>query len=102
MALIFEELHGYFAEVMDAGQHVPGMFLSGFIKAREIQERYLRNEFKYGPALTGILLRGMLVHDGGKHFKAQLEKLKNTKNILFLYSQNLMIIIIRRFYTRIN
>ena len=33
MDLIFEELHGVHAEVIDAGQHVPSMFLWGFIKA---------------------------------------------------------------------
>ena len=32
-ALISEELHGACAEVMDSVQHVPGMFIWGFIKA---------------------------------------------------------------------
>ena len=32
-ALVFEELHGVFVEVMDTGQHVPRMFLWVFIKA---------------------------------------------------------------------
>ena len=32
-ASIFEELHGAYAEVMEAGQNVPSMFLWGFIKA---------------------------------------------------------------------
>ena len=32
-ALVFEELHGVRVEVMDAGQHFPGVFLWGFIKA---------------------------------------------------------------------
>jgi hypothetical protein len=45
-ALIFEELHSARAEVMDAGQHDPGMFLLGFIKAWEIQERYHRKKIQ--------------------------------------------------------
>ena len=63
-ALIGEELHGARAEVMDSGQHVPGKFLWGFIKALEIQERRRRNQFKDNPALNGRLVRRMLVHDG--------------------------------------
>jgi hypothetical protein len=39
-ALIFEEIHSACAEVMDAVQHDPGMFLWEFIKAWEILERY--------------------------------------------------------------
>ena len=33
-ALIFDELHGVFEEVMETVQYVPGMFLWGFIKDR--------------------------------------------------------------------
>ena len=57
---------------MDSGQHVTGMFLWGFIKDWEIQEPYRRNKFKDDPALTGRLVRHMLVHDGEQYFKSQL------------------------------
>ena len=53
----YEELHGACAEVMDAGQHVPDMFLWVFIKAWKILERYRRNQFKDDLALSGILVR---------------------------------------------
>jgi hypothetical protein len=33
VALIFEELHSVRSEVIDAGQHKPGIFLWGFLKA---------------------------------------------------------------------
>ena len=62
-ALTIEELHGVRAEVMDDGQNVPVMFLWEFIKAWIIQERYLRNQLKDDPTLTGRLVRRMLVHN---------------------------------------
>ena len=84
---VFEELHGVHAEVMDAGQHVPGIFLWGFIKAWEIQERYLRNQFRYDPTLTGRLVRLMLVHGGEKYFKAQLAQIdKHEEHIIYLHA----------------
>ena len=49
---------------MDVGQHIPGMFLWGFIKAWGILERYCWNKFKDDPSLTGILVMRMLVNDG--------------------------------------
>jgi hypothetical protein len=73
--LIFEELHGTCAEVMDAGQHDPGMFLWGFIKAWEIQECYHHTHFKDVMALTGRLIRRMLVRDGEKTFQTKLAML---------------------------
>ena len=73
---------------MDAGQHVPGMFLWGFIKAWEIQERYLRNQFRYDPTLTGRLVRLMLVHGGEKYFKAQLAQIdKHEEHIISLQAE---------------
>jgi hypothetical protein len=57
---------------MDAGQHDPGMFLWGSIKAWEIQEHYGHNNFKDDPALTGRLVRRMLVHDGEQYIKEEL------------------------------
>ena len=46
MDFLFESLHGYRSEVVDAGQHVPGIFIWVFIKAWEIQERYYQKQFK--------------------------------------------------------
>ena len=76
MALILEELHEGRAEVMDTGQHVPGMFIWRFIKAWEIQERYHRNQFKDDPVLTRRLVGCMLVHDVEQYFKAQIAQIE--------------------------
>ena len=73
--LIFEYVHGVCTEVMDAGQHVPGIFLWVIIKAWEIKELYLQNKIKDDPSLTRRLVRRMLVHDGEQYFKVQLEKI---------------------------
>jgi hypothetical protein len=69
VALIFEELHSVRSEVIDAGQHNPGMFLWGFLKAWEIQECYRKNQFKDDRALTGRLVRRMMVRDGESSLK---------------------------------
>ena len=73
---------------MDAVQHVPGIFPWGFIKAREIQERYNQTQFKYDPAITGRLVRHMLVHYGEKSFKAQLAQMdKHEERIISLHAK---------------
>ena len=76
MVLILEELHEGRAEVMDTGQHVPGMFIWRFIKAWEIQELYHRNQFKDNPVLTRRLVGCMLVHDVEQYFKAQIAQIE--------------------------
>jgi hypothetical protein len=55
-ALIFEVLHSVRSEVINTGQHNPGIFMWGFLKAWEIQECYGKNQFKDDPALTGRLV----------------------------------------------
>jgi uncharacterized protein YneF (UPF0154 family) len=72
VAHIFEELHNVRSEVTDAGQYNEGMFLWGMLRAWEIQERYRENQFKNDPALTGLMVRRMMVHSGEKSVKTQL------------------------------
>jgi uncharacterized protein YneF (UPF0154 family) len=48
------------------------MFLWGMLRAWEIQERYRENKFKNDPALTGLVVRRMMVHSGEKSVKMQL------------------------------
>ena len=87
---------------MDTGNHVPGMFIWGFIKAWEIQDRYLQNQLKYDPYLTRRLVRRMLVHDGEHLSRHSLQKSANTNNILFLYRRRLLRIISRLLHTKRN
>jgi uncharacterized protein YneF (UPF0154 family) len=72
VAHIFEELYNVQSEVTDAGQYNEGMFLWGMLRAWDIQERYQENQFKNNPALTGLLVRRMVVHSGEKSVKTQL------------------------------
>jgi uncharacterized protein YneF (UPF0154 family) len=75
VAHIFEELHSARSVVMDAGQYNQGMYIWGFLKAWEIQERYRANEFKNDPALTGLMVRRIMMHDGERTLKQQLTQL---------------------------
>jgi uncharacterized protein YneF (UPF0154 family) len=70
------------SEVIDAGQHNPGMFMWGFLKAWEIQERYRNNQFKDDPDLTGRLVRRMMVRDGESSLKEKLKLLDSHESKL--------------------
>jgi uncharacterized protein YneF (UPF0154 family) len=72
VAHIFEELRNVRSEVTDAEQYNKGMFLWGMLRAWEIQERYRENQFNNDPALTGLMVRRMMVHSGKKSVKTQL------------------------------
>jgi uncharacterized protein YneF (UPF0154 family) len=48
------------------------MFMWGFLKAWEIQERYRKNQFKDDPALTGRMVRRMMVGDGENSLKEKV------------------------------
>jgi uncharacterized protein YneF (UPF0154 family) len=80
--LIFEELHSLQPEVIDTGKHNPGMFLWGFLKTWEIQERYCKNQFKDDPALTGQLVRRMMVRDGEISLEEKLKLLDSHESKL--------------------
>jgi hypothetical protein len=75
VAHIFEDLHSARSVVMDAGQYNQGMYLWVFLKAWEVQERYRANEFKNDPALTGLIVRRIMMHDGEGTLKQQLTQL---------------------------
>jgi hypothetical protein len=72
---IFEELHSARSVGMDAGQYSQGMYLWRFLEVWEIQERYRSNRFKIDPALTGFMVRRIMIHDGERTFKQQLTHL---------------------------
>jgi uncharacterized protein YneF (UPF0154 family) len=82
VALIFEELHSVRSEVIDAGQHNSGMFLWGFLKAWEIQERCRKNQFKDDPALTDRLVQRMMVRDGESSLKEKIKLLDSHESKL--------------------
>ena len=45
------------------------------LRAWQVQQRYLSNRFKDDPALTGILVRRILLHGGDTTIKTKLAKI---------------------------
>jgi hypothetical protein len=60
---IFEELHQARVAVVDAARISQGIYLWGMLRAWQIQQRYLDNDFQDDPALTGIFVRPVLLGD---------------------------------------
>jgi uncharacterized protein YneF (UPF0154 family) len=52
-----------------------GLYLWGMLQAWKVQQRYLANDFKNDPALTGIMVRRLLLHGGDTTVKDKLAKL---------------------------
>jgi uncharacterized protein YneF (UPF0154 family) len=76
---ILTELSVARREVALAARHKPALYLWGMLRAWEIQQRYLENHFKDDPALTGILVRYIVMQsgrDGVKDKLAQFSKLQ--------------------------
>jgi hypothetical protein len=59
---IFEELHQARVAVIDAARISQGIYLWGMLRAWQIQQRYVSNDFQDDPALTGIFVRWVLLH----------------------------------------
>jgi hypothetical protein len=72
---IFEELHQARVAVVDAARLSQGIYLWGMLKAWQIQQRYVRNDFQDDPALTGIFVRRVLLHGQDVSLDERLSKL---------------------------
>ena len=72
---IIQELSEARQAVADAARHNPGYYLWGMLRAWQVQQRYLSNHFKDDPALTGILVRRILMHGGDTTLKTKLSKI---------------------------
>ena len=72
---IVEELSEARDAVVDAARHNEAYFLWGMLRAWQIQQRYLENHFKDDPALTGIMVRRILVQGQDTSVKAKLAKI---------------------------
>jgi hypothetical protein len=59
---IFEELHQVRVAVVDAARISQGIYLWGMLRARQIQQCYVSNNFQDEHALTGIFVRRVLLH----------------------------------------
>ena len=72
---IISELSEAREAVADAARHDKAFYLWGMLRAWQVQQRYLTNHFKDDPALTGILVRRILMHGGDTTLKAKLSKI---------------------------
>ena len=59
---IFEELHHARVAVVDAARISQGIYLWGMLRAWQIQQRYVSNNFQDDPVLTDIFFRQVLLH----------------------------------------
>ena len=75
LAAIFEELHAARAPIKDAAYFREGLYVWGMVKAWEIQQRFLANSIKDDPALTGILVRHIVIHGGDNPVKDEVAKI---------------------------
>jgi hypothetical protein len=74
---ILEELHNARIGVVDAARHRPGLLLWGMIQAWKVQKRYMNNNFGDDPALTGILVRRLIMQGDDKG--SQNNRLKSSR-----------------------
>lgn len=72
---IIEELSEARDAVVDAARHNEAYYLWGMLRAWQIQQRYMENHFKDDPALTGIMVRRILVQGQDTSVKAKLAKI---------------------------
>jgi hypothetical protein len=77
---IIEELSEARESVADAARHTPAYYLWGMLKAWKIQQRYLSNHFKDDPALTGIMVRRILMQGQDSTVRDKLAKIDALAN----------------------
>jgi hypothetical protein len=75
---IVEELHEAREAFADAGRQHRGNFVWGMLMAWRVQQRYMDNHFKDDPALTGVLVRRVLLQGQDTSVKKQLSKIDAT------------------------
>lgn len=72
---IIHELSEAREAVGDAARYDPAYYLWGMLRAWQIQQRYITNHFKDDPALTGIMVRRILMHGEDTTVKTKLAKI---------------------------
>jgi hypothetical protein len=82
LATIFKELAAARASAESSGQQHAGYYVWAMLRAWEIQQRYRKNKFKDDPALTGIMVRRIVIQGGDGGFMSKLKQLEDTLNTL--------------------
>jgi hypothetical protein len=84
---IIEELSQAREGYGEAGRAARGNYVWGMLMAWKVQQRYLQNHFKDDPALTGILVRRILMQDQDTSVKKQLAKIDSNESKLESYKR---------------
>jgi hypothetical protein len=79
LSTIIKELCAARTAVADSARKQPGYYLWGMLRAWMIQQRYLSNNFKNDPALTGIMVRRILLQGQDMALKTKLEEITTIK-----------------------
>jgi hypothetical protein len=82
LATIFKELAAARASAESSGQQHAGYYVWAMLRAWEIQQRYRKNKFKDDPALTGIMVRRIVIQGGDGGFMSKLKQLEDTLKTL--------------------
>lgn len=77
---IIEELHEAREAYGDTGQTEKGNYVWGMLRAWQIQQRYMTNHFKDDPALTGVLVRRLLMQGQDTSVKKKMAKIDTLEN----------------------
>ena len=85
---IVEELSEAREAYSDAGRESRGNYIWGMLMSYKVQQRYMDNHFKDDPALTGVLVRRILLQGQDSSVKKQLAKIDTTASNLESYKQN--------------
>jgi hypothetical protein len=85
---IVEELSEAREGYSDSGRVDRGNYIWGMLMSWKVQQRYLENHFKDDPALTGVLVRRILLQGQDDSVKKQLAKIDVTANQLETFKQN--------------
>jgi hypothetical protein len=84
---IVEELSDARSCYSEAGRDNRGNYVWGMLMAWKVQQRYRDNHFKDDPALTGILVRRILMQGQDSSVKKQLQKVDANENKIDNYKR---------------
>ena len=79
-AKIWEEIADARSPYVDAARHAPGYYMYGMLRAEEVQNRYLENDFQDDPGLMGIFTRQILFHGQDMSLKSTLDSLADKQS----------------------
>lgn len=80
LAIMLEELSKARGMIRTAASFEPRLLDYGQLKGWQVQQRYLKNNFRDDPMFTGVLVRRLLMHGDDKTLKKRLDSLESFQN----------------------